>query len=67
MEGSNYVKKGGRLYYVTCSVLYEENIEQIRKFLRASDSEFSLVKRETIMPQTDGNDGFFLAILEKTK
>ena len=61
------MKRGGRLYYITCSVLSEENIEQIRRFLNRQDSDFDLVKRETIMPQIDGNDGFFLAVLEKTK
>jgi 16S rRNA (cytosine967-C5)-methyltransferase len=67
MEASNYVRPGGFLYYITCSVLLDENIEQIRRFLRMKEEEFVLVKRETLMPQTDGNDGFFIATLERRR
>lgn len=35
-EASSYVKAGGRLAYVTCSVLPEENEEQIKAFLAAN-------------------------------
>jgi 16S rRNA (cytosine967-C5)-methyltransferase len=37
-----FVKPGGRLHYVTCSVLREENEERIEKFLSES-SDFSIV------------------------
>lgn len=35
LEGAPYVKPGGRLIYVTCSVLPEENVDRIEAFLEA--------------------------------
>lgn len=37
-EGAAFVKKGGRLAYVTCSVFYEENEAQIEKFLKENSN-----------------------------
>lgn len=39
---AHYVKPGGRLAYVTCSLLDEENVDQVRGFL-ARHAEFRLV------------------------
>ena len=70
------VKSGGLLLYSTCTVLPEENEEQIRSFLashpeyRAED--FSLGRRQapegmlTFWPQIDGTDGFFVCKLRKS-
>ena len=68
---SKYVKKGGILVYSTCTVLPEENGENIARFL-ASHPEFSPadfavggVKSEngmlSLSPDSHGTDGFFVA------
>lgn len=44
---SKKVKQGGRIVYITCSILEEENSEQITKFL-SKNKEFSLIDIQTI-------------------
>lgn len=41
-EGARYVKPGGTLVYITCSILPQENSEQVTAFL-ASHPEFSVI------------------------
>ncbi|PHM46758.1 16S rRNA (cytosine(967)-C(5))-methyltransferase RsmB [Xenorhabdus miraniensis] len=67
-----YLKKNGTLVYATCSILPQENSDQIKAFLkRHSDAELS---SETgtqekpgtqIIPEITGGDGFFYARLTK--
>lgn len=73
---SSYVKPGGVFVYATCSILPEENAEQVEGFLRDhQDFELSPLP-ETIpesfreqaghfglqlLPGADGMDGFFIA------
>lgn len=66
---------GGRLVYATCSVLPAENEDAIRSFLsRQSDASHLEIDAQwglqgefgkQILPQTDGADGFFYAVLSK--
>jgi 16S rRNA (cytosine967-C5)-methyltransferase len=49
------VKPGGRLVYVTCSVLPEENIDQVAAFLSAAP-EFAIVPTATAWAATLGGD-----------
>jgi 16S rRNA (cytosine967-C5)-methyltransferase len=66
---------GGRLLYATCSVLPDENEEQIAAFLaRAPDArEVPLphpvgIARDhgrQLLPRADGPDGFYFALLSK--
>jgi 16S rRNA (cytosine967-C5)-methyltransferase len=67
------LKKGGRLIYATCSVLKEENEDQISNFL-SNHPEF--VSKPVELPNYSGcflkltpnkhkTDGFFAAILQK--
>jgi 16S rRNA (cytosine967-C5)-methyltransferase len=81
-RGAALVKPGGRLIYITCSVLAEENTEQISWFL-GSVPEFSLMhftqawneappsadgRNDTLLltPHTHDTDGFFVAVMTKT-
>ena len=67
---------GGTLLYATCSVLPEENAEQIDSFLkRTPDARVTTPKAlawgiesgagRQLFPQPDSHDGFFYARLEK--
>ena len=72
------LKKGGVLIYSTCTLLKEENEQQVTKFLEntASFEELDLSgcfpgkiaadeKHLTLWPQTNGYDGFFIAAFRK--
>ena len=71
----NYLKVGGILVYSTCTVLPEENGENIKRFLsehknfEAVDFEVCGKKSEggmlSLSPDTDGTDGFFIAKLRR--
>jgi 16S rRNA (cytosine967-C5)-methyltransferase len=63
-NNSKILRKGGKMVYATCSILPEENEQQVEKFL-ANNPEFSLIKQETLLPNLTGNDGFFIAVLER--
>lgn len=66
------VKKGGRLVYATCSLLPQENEEQVQNFLSAHP-DFTLKNVDEklggrymrLTPHRHGTDGFFAAVLEK--
>lgn len=70
------LKPGGLLVYATCSVLPEENEEQIARFLESTpDCECKTPElpwgRPTghglqILPGSNGMDGFFYGVLRKT-
>ena len=77
--GVLYVRPGGRLIYVTCSVLAEENEDRVSAFL-ARHPEFSVrpatddperLSRLTpegylrLTPATSDTDGFFVAVLAR--
>tara|TARA_R110000868_G_scaffold218576_1_gene468872 strand:- start:9686 stop:11044 length:1359 start_codon:yes stop_codon:yes gene_type:complete len=82
MSACRMVKKGGRLVYATCSVLEEENEDQVKAFLEARD-DFKVVPVNDVetgsaMPVMEGDflklnpydhkvDGFFVAVFERTK
>ena len=73
-SAKNLLKTNGYLIYSTCSILKEENEEQIEEFLK----EFSNFKRCEIKlknykggflrlsPLQNKTDGFFAALLKKT-
>lgn len=65
-EYSQMVKPGGYLVYATCSILPSENNQQVELFLKNSTS-FELLKQEIVSPFSSGFDGFFMALLKKTK
>lgn len=66
-----HLKTGGTMLYATCSVLPEENSEQIRAFLlRHPEAELTSTGDQQHpgrqnLPQPDGGDGFYYAKLIK--
>jgi len=81
LEGAAFVKPGGRMVYVTCSVLPEEDEDRIAAFRRrnpdyvvrpATDNP-ALTPHLTpdgflrLSPRASGTDGFFVAVLEKPR
>ena len=63
---SSMVKPGGTLVYATCSILPQENQEQIKAFLKSDEGkDFSLEAQETLLPSVTGYDGFFMARLKR--
>lgn len=65
-EYSEMVKPGGYLVYATCSILPAENNQQVELFLK-NNSNFELIKQEVVSPFSTGFDGFFMALLKKSK
>ena len=62
---SAYVKKGGILAYMTCSINKEENEGVVDAFLSTAPN-FSLRETPvTLYPHQCGSDGFFYAIMRK--
>ncbi|HWA62899.1 MAG TPA: RsmB/NOP family class I SAM-dependent RNA methyltransferase [Caulobacteraceae bacterium] len=76
-EAARFVKPGGRVVYVTCSLLAEENEDRIAAFLaRAPGFETTPVEGPAsrfltpqgfarLTPRTAGTDGFFVATLKR--
>lgn len=65
---SKMVKPGGKLVYATCSVLPSENQDQIETFLASESGKgFTFVSDKKVLSSVSGFDGFYMALLEKTK
>ncbi|WP_293902575.1 RsmB/NOP family class I SAM-dependent RNA methyltransferase [Phenylobacterium sp.] len=78
-DGTRFVKPGGRMIYVTCSVLPEEDEDRVAAFLErhpefgrrpAADapdlSKFLTADGDLrLTPLSAGTDGFYVAVLEK--
>ena len=69
------LKPGGRLLYATCSILPPENTGVVEAFLNEEPNakhcpiaaDWGLEQRvgRQLLPQADGHDGFYYAVLEK--
>ena len=64
-NGAKMLKSGGRLLYSTCTLRSAENHQVVNNFLLKHPS-FSLTEERTLMPDADGCDGFYYAILTKS-
>ncbi len=63
---SKMVTSGGKLVYATCSILPEENSEQVQTFLSSEEGKgFEFVKECRIFASEQGYDGFYMAQLRK--
>lgn len=63
-NASSYLKKDGKLLYSTCTLRKSENEGIVNKFLK-SNPDFSIKCSRTLMPNTDGTDGFFYCVLKR--
>ncbi|MBY4677728.1 16S rRNA (cytosine(967)-C(5))-methyltransferase RsmB [Marinobacterium arenosum] len=71
------LKPGGRLVYATCSIFPQENERLVQRFLKQTDdachcpieADWGLPcdTGRQLLPQRDGHDGFYYAVLEKAK
>jgi 16S rRNA (cytosine967-C5)-methyltransferase len=68
-----YLKPGGRLFYITCSLESEENEGVMERVLKAHPELKQITYPRSrdgffrVRPDKHGTDGFFLAIAEKTQ
>ncbi|WP_435980722.1 transcription antitermination factor NusB [Psychrobacter sp. DM4] len=73
------LKIGGYLLYVTCSILKQENVEQMQDFIKHHDDALAIeftdacnwgisqeIGRQCLPIDSDGGDGFYYALLQKT-
>lgn len=62
---SKMVKPGGKMVYATCSILPQENKDQIKSFLASEEgSKFTMVTEKKIYASKSGFDGFYMALLQ---
>lgn len=63
---SPITKPGGRMVYSVCSILPSECELQITRFLQTHSNTFRLVSEHRCWPDSDGTDGFYMVLLERT-
>ena len=61
---AEYVADGGRLLYSTCTLNRRENEDIVAEFLQNS-GKFVLLDEKTFLPEDNGGDGFYAALLSK--
>ena len=62
------VKPGGKMVYATCSILPQENSDQVTSFLASEEGRcFTLIEEEKIYANKSGFDGFYMALMERSK
>ena len=64
-RAEQYLKNGGYLSYITCSLTYDENEQQVEKFL-AEHSNYKIIKQKRYSPYLTQTDGFFLCVMKRS-
>lgn len=63
---SRMLKPEGKMVYATCSILPQENNDQVKSFLASEEGrDFRLIKENKVSAAESGFDGFYMALLEK--
>ena len=63
---SRMLKQDGQMVYATCSILPDENEQQVNTFLKSEAGKgFQLLEERHIFPSLEGFDGFYMARLER--
>lgn len=65
-NAASYLKPGGKILYSTCTLRKCENEGVVNAFLDKR-SGFELKYQRTFMPHIDGTDGFYCALLQKSR
>ena len=65
-NASSYLKEDGRILYSTCTLRKCENEDIIQRFLDKYPY-YELKYEHTFMPHTDDCDGFYCALLQKSR
>jgi 16S rRNA (cytosine967-C5)-methyltransferase len=63
---SKFVKPGGRLLYATCSLLREENEDQVEAFLKRNSAFKAVGESLHTRPDINDEDGFFAQLFQKS-
>lgn len=63
---SKMLKQGGQMVYATCSILPQENSEQVKKFLESENGkDFEFIREKNVYASESGFDGFYMALIKK--
>ncbi len=65
-KSAEYLKENGRILYSTCTLRKCENEDVIQRFLDKYP-QYELKYQRTFMPHIDGSDGFYCALLQKSR
>jgi 16S rRNA (cytosine967-C5)-methyltransferase len=62
----NILKPLGNMVYSVCSVFSSEGEEQVQRFLK-NHHDFHLLNEKRYWPDTDRTDGFYIALIQRTR
>ncbi len=65
-NASLYLNENGRILYSTCTLRKSENEDIVQRFLD-KHPQYELKYQHTFMPHIDGSDGFYCALLQKSR
>ncbi len=65
-NAASYLNENGRVLYSTCTLRKCENEDIIKRFLDKYP-QYELKYQRTFMPHNDGSDGFYCALLQKSR
>ncbi len=67
LTNSRVLEKGGVLVYATCSLLPQENQDQVQWFLNQSPGVWKLDKEQQLLPDQFNSDAFYMARILRVK